>query len=442
MKKILILGLGRATKNIVKFLLDKEIDLYAYEEKPPAMVDPEIRGLLLDKKIKPLAKINNLDLVITSPGFSEDKEIVRNIRKKKIPIIDEIEFTYRSINDKIIAVTGTNGKSTTTALIAHILNAAGEKCFLGGNLAPGKPFSCALLEPKYKYYVLEISSFQLERIDRFTPWIAVLTNITADHLDRHKTIDEYIDLKFRIFKNQQESNFAVLNYDDLITRSRSDAIRAQKVYFSKEDIVDGIYYQDGKIYNRGNFMIDVQDLPLPGMHNVENVMAATSVAHIIGIDDRSIVPALMTFTGLPHRLEIVAKINNITFINNSMCTNPTAAVASFKAVKGEKVVILGGYEKNLESKSYLDLVIAQASGVVIIGANKEDLADYFKKHGFKDYTVVNDMYEAVTRALQIVPPGGTVLLNPGFASFGDFKDFEERGEVFKDAVRKAIGKAR
>ncbi len=434
---MLILGLGRATKNLVKYLLGKEVEIYAYEEKTIEAIDPEIGELIKKNRIKPLTDLEEFDQVITSPGISEEKEIIKKIRQKGLPMIDEIEFTYRYISKNIIAVTGTNGKSTTTALIAHILNTAGKHCFLGGNLAPGKPFSAALLEPSYQYYALEVSTFQLERIETFRPWIAVLTNITADHLNRHKTIEEYTRLKFRIFENQQTDDFAVLNYDDERIRQKLEGIKSKVFFFSSSQPIDGTYYQDGKIISQGSSILTEHEIRLPGLHNIENIMAAISVVKILGLDAKTIRQTVASFTGLPHRLEFVEKINGVVYINNSMCTNPTAAIAALNAISGEKIVILGGQEKDLSSTEYLDSVIKKARVSIIIGENQERLAAYFKSKGYSSYIVAKDIFQAVAQAKKIAQPGETVVLNPGFASFGDFRDFEERGETFKDAVRKA-----
>ena len=435
MRRVLILGLGRATKNVVKYLLQQGIEVYAYEEKLLTEIDPELRQLVDRREIKPCREIEGFDEVITSPGLSEEKDIVRRIRRARVPIIDEIEFTYRHVTGNIIAVTGTNGKSTTTALIAHIIQTSGKNCFLGGNLAPGKPFSSTLLEPRYEYYAIEISTFQLERIAKFRPQVAVITNITADHLDRHKSIDEYATLKFRIFKNQSPDDFAVINYDDARIRGRAQSIRSRVVWFSTESSVDGAYYENSTVFFKGMPVVKACEITLPGMHNVGNVMAAVAATSSLGVAPETARAAVKSFPGLPHRLELVGVIDDVKFINNSMCTNPTAAIASLAAVAGPKVVILGGQEKNLNADLYLDSVMKEARAAILIGPNKEKIAEYFQGHGYSCYKLVPNMREAVQAARSLARPGDTILLNPGFASFGDFKDFEERGEVFKDAVR-------
>ncbi len=437
MKRILILGLGRATKNLIKFLLSEGAELYAYEEKPMATIDPEINKLMEQGQIKKLVQIDNFDQVITSPGFDEKKEIIIELKNRGLALVDEIEFTYQYVKNNIIAVTGTNGKSTTAALISHILKTAGHNCFLGGNIAPGKPFSAALLEPPYDYYTLEVSTFQLERINKFKPAIAVLTNITADHLDRHTSIDVYRQLKLKIFINQGTTDYAVLNYDDEITRREQHKINSKKLFFSKIDQSTDVFYQTGEIVFHNRSIIADSEIPLPGLHNIENVMAAIGVAKIIDIENPIIRQAVMSFKGLPHRLEFVEKIRGITFINNSMCTNPSAAIASISAIPGSKIVILGGKEKGFNNTDYLDAVINKARASIIMGENKEKIAAYFKSKGYNSFTLVKDMSQAVKEAFKLARIGDTVLLNPGYTSFGDFKDFEERGEVFKNAVRKA-----
>lgn len=429
--KTLLLGLGRANLAVARYLLKRGDDVFLYEDNLE-MISEAARQLVDTGKLKMYQK-DDYDLVVTSPGFPMDKEVVRLLEKKRIPLIDEIEFTYQQFkNPKIIAVTGTNGKSTTVSLISSILNAASIRNFLGGNISPGEPFSRALFQPTFDYYVLEISSFQLMRIDRFHPHIAVITNISRDHLNWHRDFDEYRSAKFGIFMNQDDQDYAVLNYEDEHIQNFLKDVRAQKVFF-------GYRAKTGAWLNRnfrfqGETLFSAEKSRLAGRHNMMNVLAAIAVAKILNIDTEMIENGLADFKTLPHRLEDVGTIRGIRYINNSMCTNEDAAIASFRAVPGAKIIIVGGRQKGDRGEKYLHLLTKEAKACVIFGDNAPYIANYFRAHNFDQFVIAEDMDDAVRKARDFSTPGDTILLNPGFASFDRFANFEERGEVFKNAA--------
>lgn len=431
--KVLLLGLGRANLFVAKYLLEKGIDIYLYEEN--------MTGLSVDaKKLIKIGGINEYrdiryDLAICSPGFSESKPIVKHLRNLGVELIDETEFTYQNLkNPQIIAITGTNGKSTTAALISNILNVAGIKNFLGGNIAPGMPFSASLHHKPCTYYVVEMSSFQLMRIKKFHAHISLLTNISIDHLNWHCNLKKYIMAKKKIFMNQTEDDYAILNFDDGKTREIIPEIKARIIYFGKK-CYNGAWL-NGILHYFAEEIIDADEIPLIGIHNQLNTLAAIAATKALNISTRNIKKGIKTIKSLPHRLEEVAVIDGICYINNSMSTNEASAITSFQAVPGSKIVIIGGREKGDSCQNYLRLLIKEAKGIIILGENANQIVQFLKKKHYVNYTVVHNMEEAIIAAKRYAQKGDTIMLNPGYASFGNFRDFQERGEAFRDVVLK------
>jgi UDP-N-acetylmuramoylalanine--D-glutamate ligase len=429
--KVLLLGLGRANLAVAQYLLKREDEVFLYEDNIH-MLSEKARSLI-DRGQIAMHHDGDYDVVISSPGFPIDKPIIQTMNAKHTPIIDEVEFTYRELkNPSVIAVTGTNGKSTTTALISSILTVANIEHFLGGNIAPGTPFSHALFKPVYQYYVLEISSFQLMRVRQFHPKISVLTNIAVDHLNWHRDFEEYRKAKGRIFSNQYENDFAVLNFEDDMVRRFVRDIRAHVVFFGF-GAHQGVWF-NSNFYYAGEQLFSSTTLPLTGRHNIMNAAAAIVVAKILAIDNETIEKGIQTFKALPHRLEHIGVIDGISYINNSMCTNESAAIASFRAVPGPKIVIVGGRHKGSEGQRYLDLLTREAKACVLLGENAPFIEAYFKSKSFTNYSVARDMNDAIAKARAFAVSGDTIFLNPGFSSFDYFRDFEERGEVFRHAA--------
>lgn len=461
-KEIVILGLGRAGQAAARVLLKAGARVYGFEESEKVWSSSSVRrlmgkGLNQGKNYQKL----NPDWVITSPGFSDDHPVIQFFKKKGKKVVDELDFASRFLPRNLIAVTGTNGKSTTVALIAALLKAAGKKVFEGGNLSPGKPLSYALLLPAQDYYVVEVSSFQLERARWLTPKVAVILNITPDHLNRHKTMKNYIECKARILDRQGPNDWAVLNYDDEVVRALSSRGKAEKVFFSLKKMVPGGYLARGWFYFRNSVgrerIARVADLKLFGTHNLENALAAISVARLIGIEVSKICKGLKSFTGLEHRLEPVRRLRGVFYLNNSMCTNPRAVVRSLEAVrdsliKGRQKIILitGGKEKGLPIAEYLDAINRWAAWVIIMGENRYRLAQALSQLGYDRFEVIpmehgrqkaedgrrRVMELAVEAARKRAKPGDVVLFSPAFASFDMWTDFQKRGKAFKDVVNR------
>jgi UDP-N-acetylmuramoylalanine--D-glutamate ligase len=430
--RAVLLGLGRANLAVAEYLVNKGEEVYVYDDNLSNLA-PSAQKMIDEGSVK-LYSEQSYDLAITSPGFPPGKAICTALISQGTPIIDEIEYVFTELDrPRIIAVTGTNGKSTTAALVSSILDVAHVDHFLGGNLAPGEPFSSALLRKPFDYYILEISSFQLTRIERFRAHIAVLTNIGVDHLNWHKDFTEYRNAKLRIFANQDQNDFAVLNFDDESVRHVADTVVSRVVFFGHRNTA-GVSL-NGRFRYDGAAMFPSEGLPLPGEHNLMNIAAAIAVAKILQIGDEDTEKGIRVFKSLPHRMEDLGMLKGIRYINNSMCTNATAAIASFFAVAGSKIVIFGGRHKGDEGQDYLDVLIKGAKACVILGENEEFIAGYLRKHGYSQYAIAKDMSDAVARARAFAQPGDTIILNPGFSSFDYFNNFEERGEAFTNAAR-------
>jgi UDP-N-acetylmuramoylalanine--D-glutamate ligase len=380
------------------------------------------------------------DLVVVSPGVRMDIPVLESARKSGVPVIGEIELAYQCTKSSIIGITGTNGKSTTTSMLGRILEAAGLAVRVGGNLAPGRPI-CDLASEVTEngYIVAEISTFQLESIREFRPYIGVVTNITPDHLDRHSDFESYARLKARLLANQTASDYAVLNADDPNVKTFCNTLRSQKIFFSRIQPVERGAFLDGTdliISGRGKRIpvMKSSELKVPGNHNIENALAAISAALALGVPPEAMASALSSFQGVPHRLEEVAQIDGIRYINNSMCTNQAAGISSLRAFSQPLVVIAGGKEKNVDLSEFLKEISLRAKASVLIGENRSRLARELTALGARNVIQAADMRSAVLLAREQARQGEVVILAPGAASFDMFRDFEDRGDQFKKAV--------
>lgn len=384
------------------------------------------------------------DLLVISPGVIAGSPILTKARRRGLEIIGEVELAWRASPAPIIAVTGTNGKSTTTSMIGHILNSCGKKCLIGGNLAPGRPL-CQLAGEAGPGDLIaaEVSSFQLEAISDFHPKVAVVTNITPDHLDRHPNLESYARAKARIFENQGAEDFAVLNRDDANVGSYCRP-RSRVLEFSSQGKVGkGAWSDGGSLYlekdGESLRLMSAAELKVPGGHNVENAMAAAAACWALGCSPDKMGRALGSFAGVPHRLELVAESGGISYINNSMCTNPAAGAASLRAFGGRVVVIAGGREKGLDMEPYLREIASRAAAAVLIGESRAGMKKILSELGYRQVRLAESLEQAVEEAARLAAPLGTVLFSPGCSSFDMFRDFEERGEAFKKAVRITVG---
>ncbi|MFT5251481.1 MAG: UDP-N-acetylmuramoylalanine--D-glutamate ligase [Flavobacteriales bacterium] len=385
------------------------------------------------------ALILNADVVMKSPGIPEKVAIVKKLVEKGIPVISEIEFAAPFTNAVTIGITGSNGKTTTTMLTYHLLKSAGLNVGLGGNI--GKSFAWQVAEENYDSYVLELSSFQLDGIVDYKPHIAIITNISPDHLDRYDyKYENYIDSKFRITMNQTEDDYLIYDADDeaIAAWLANNKTKAQLIPFSLTKIVGtGAYIKNNIMevsINQEEFKMETESMALEGKHNMKNAMAATSVAKLMQIRKATIRESLSNFQGVEHRLEKVLKIQNVQYINDSKATNVNATFFALDSMNAPTVWIVGGVDKGNDYNELMSLVREKVKAVICLGVDNKKIIDVFGN--VVDIMIeVNSMSDAVKMAKRIAEKGDTVLLSPACASFDLFENYEDRGNQFKQAVQ-------
>lgn len=382
---------------------------------------------------------DSLDLVVLSPGVPTDLPLVKSFYEQGLPVWGEVELAYRVGDGEVLAITGTNGKTTTTALLGKIMQDARESVFVVGNI--GTPYTSKALEMKpNSVTVAEISSFQLETIDEFAPKVSAILNITEDHLNRHHTMEEYIRVKELITENQGTEDVCVLNYEDEVLREFGKHLTPRVVYFSSGRKLDeGIYLDGNKIILKdGEKEIEVvktENLKLLGKHNFENVMAAVAMAYYDGVSMDSIRKSICEFTAVAHRIEYVTEKNGVVYYNDSKGTNPDAAIKGIQAMNRPTLLIGGGYDKQSGYDEWIEAFDGKVRYLVLIGQTKEKIKEAAEKHGFHDIILCEDLKEAVKVCEEKAQPGDAVLLSPACASWGQFDNYEQRGDMFKEYVR-------
>lgn len=440
-KKIVVIGMGKTGMATAVFLGKRGAQVVAVDEKPLGQWGGEFKRIAGEKWLETGAYhvriLKDADMVVPSPGVPPHNELLAEALKNHVPVVSEIELAYRFIDVPIIAVTGTNGKTTTTTLLGEILRGAGKKVFVGGNI--GNPLieyadSCR----RDDFIVAEISSFQLQWIERFRPLIAVLLNITCDHINYHGSFAEYRRIKARIFANQKKTDVAILNAADQEQKGIADAIDARVVQFSSKAVLqEGIFVQDNDILLRMTGM-DEERYPLSminlsGSHNVENVMAAVVAARFCGCSQKDIIASVKTFRGLPHRIEFVAEKKLVKFYDDSKGTNVGSVVRALETFSQPVILLLGGRDKDGNFETLKPILAAKAKKVILFGEARERIASLigedvpvYRKAGLR---------EAIESAYEEAGSGDVVLLSPGCASFDEFANYKERGNFFQDVVR-------
>ena len=381
--------------------------------------------------------MDKISFTVMSPGVPTDLPVVERMREKDIPIWGEIELAYTYGKGDVLAITGTNGKTTTTALLGEIMKAYKEHTYVVGNI--GNPYtSVALTQPEGSVTVAEMSSFQLETVHTFAPKVSAILNITPDHLNRHHTMEAYIEAKKNIAKNQTAENTCVLNYEDEVTRKFGENLSAKVLYFSSRHKLErGIYLEnDDIIYNveKPVKVCNVNDLKLLGTHNYENVMAAVAMAAAYGVPMESIRKTICAFQGVEHRIEFVAEKKGVAYYNDSKGTNPDAAIKGIQAMNRPTLLIGGGYDKNSSYGEWIDAFDGKVKKLVLIGATREKIAGEAREHGFESIVFADTFEEAVQICVDNAEEGDAVLLSPACASWGMFSNYEERGDKFKELV--------
>ena len=385
---------------------------------------------------------DHLDLLVISPGIAVDHPIVEAIRLKGVPVWGEIELAYRFSKGKIIGITGTNGKTTTTTLVGEIMKTWFEEVNVVGNI--GNPYTDIALEATEKAVsVIELSSFQLETIDEFKPDVSAILNITPDHLNRHHTMENYIRMKENVARNQTMSELCVLNYEDETLRVMAGRLHTRVLFFSSErELKDGLFLTGEEIYYAVNgvrqLVCNVNELRILGKHSYENVMAGVGIAITMGVPMELIKKAITSFHAVEHRIEYVETINGVTYYNDSKGTNPDASIKAVQAMKSPTLVIGGGYDKNNEFDEWIEAFEGKVRYLVLLGQTREKIAETAIRHGFTNIIMVESLKEAVRVCADKAKEGDAVLLSPACASWGMFENYEQRGRLFKEYVREML----
>ncbi len=434
---ILVVGMARSGIAAARLLKSQGHSVFVTDSgTPSATADLDSMGIPYETGGHTASQFLNAEEIILSPGVPMDIQPLKAARKKGVPIISEIELAHRFIKGDVVAITGSNGKTTTTTLIGELMRATERPVQIGGNIGVAMT-SLVDTSTEGGISVVEVSSFQLDAIKTFRPRVGVLLNITPDHLDRYDDFQAYRSSKFRLFENQTASDAAVLNSDDPQVYPPPKEIRSELFRFSQKQPVErGAHRRGSDLFMNGSRVMSVDEIPLRGSHNVENVLAAMVVAGLYKVPPRTIAETVKRFRGVEHRIEYVADINGIQFYNDSKATNVDSAIKGIASFDGNLMIVLGGKDKGA---SYAPLVAAMSGRVkhvLLIGAAagkiSDAIGDFFPK------TRISSMDEAVEKAIALGRPGDVLLLSPACASFDMFDDYEHRGRMFKDAVKRRV----
>ena len=443
-KRVLLIGLAKTGISTIKFLSGKGAKITVNDIKSKDQVE-DILEELAELDVEYILgshpdEIEGIELVVMSPGVPVDIPIVENLRSKGTEVISEIELAYRFSRAPFVGITGTNGKTTTTSLVGEMFKLSKRETFVVGNI--GRPAIEVVDEAdESSVLVTELSSFQLESIVDFRPRVSAVLNITPDHLNRHKTMENYTDAKANIFKNQRDGDYTVLNYDCPETRKLGGLCKSKVVFFSRNEKIDGGVYVDG-----GNIVSEIEGAPkklacieeirIPGAHNLENALAAVAVALCMGMDESLIVKALKNFEGVEHRLEFVRTVGGVDYVNDSKGTNPDASIKAVEAYDRPLVLIAGGMDKGSEFDEFILSFEGKVKELVLLGETAQKIRKTANEKGFNNCHDVNNMHEAVEKASSLAKEGDIVLLSPACASWDMYPSYEIRGMDFKQEVGK------
>lgn len=444
-KKVLVCGMARSGVSAAQCLYELgarvTISDSKAEEKLAEALQP-LEGMDIRRCLGDQAQPEDLesyDLAVTSPGIPMQAPILRAVQAAGVPLIGELELGAQVSRAPLYAVTGTNGKTTTTTLIGEIFRNLGKTTYVVGNI--GYPFTaCALQCGEEDVAVAEVSSFQLETISTFHPHIAVMCNITEDHLNRHGTMEEYIRVKERIFENMGQGDYAVLNLDDPIVRGMAERIPCTPAFFSRRQEVETGAYLEGEevvfsLNGHKKRVLRADEIRIPGEHNLENALAATALAMLAGVPAPVVRHTLKTFPGVEHRIETVRTVEGVTYINDSKGTNVDASIRAVRAMKVPTVLLAGGYDKHTDFLPLArEILASKIHTVVVLGDTAEQIERALRAVGFESILHAKTFEEAVLLARSCAREGENVLLSPACASFDMFQDYEERGRVFKEIV--------
>jgi len=423
--RVVVVGMARSGVAAVELLREQGARVTALDQAPVANL-----GIVVQPQ--EAASFESADLVVLSPGVPADLDLLDPVRGRGIPVIGDLELASWFLRGEIIGITGSNGKTTTTAMTGHILQASGIPAQVGGNIGT-PPASMVKTSREGQWNVLELSSFQLETISNFRAHIAAALNVTPDHLDRHYTFERYAAAKARLFENQHANDFAVLNADDAVTRGYAKPAVAKPMFFSSTEHVDsGAWLDGGGIVLDGQRLMPASEVPLRGIHNLENTMAAAIMARLAGATHEQIRIAVMSFPGVEHRLEFVRELDGVSWYNDSKATNVDATLKALAAFPSGLWIILGGKDKNSDYRPLIAAMKEKVRGVLLIGAAADKIENHL--HGEVSTVKCGTLEAAVLHARVSARSGDTVLLAPACASFDQFENFEHRGREFKRLV--------
>lgn len=440
-QKFFVAGMSVSGESGARFLLERGAEVYIYddvvnERVSEVMSELASLGAHVVAADACLVAADKCDILVLSPGIPIDAALPVAFRKQGKSIIGEEELGALFLRATSVAVTGTNGKTTTVTMLNEMLNAAGEHSVACGNC--GNPLVGEVDNLTFNdFAVIEVSSFQLETLSSLRPHIAVVTNITEDHMNRHYNMENYIFLKSKILRNLRESEYAVLNYDDPTVRAFAKNTKAKVIYFSVQSQIDGSYYRDGAVYFNGEKYFDIGEMTLNGVHNLYNALACVAVAGILGLNKSLAAKSLCAFKGVSHRVEKIREVNGVTYINDSKGTNTDASLKAAQCMDRPTVILLGGKDKG---DDYIPLFEGLNSSpvvhAVIYGENRFKMLNAAIKAGFVSFSLCSEFMTAVKLAELVAKPGQCVLLSPASSSFDSFSNFEERGDAFRELVEK------
>lgn len=446
-KKFLVVGAGISGIAATKLLVSRKFPVILYDDNKELKIEEIRKKSVLLEQVEILAGelpgrvLSDCDIAVFSPGVPTDTPMADAMRQAGMKIWGEIELAYAFEKGQVLAVTGTNGKTTTTSLLGKIMMHAGLEVKVVGNI--GIPYTSLVCDTtKDSVTVAEISSFQLETVHEFCPQVSAILNITPDHLNRHHTMENYQQAKKRIAANQREQQVCVLNYEDTILREFSNQVKAKVVFFSSQRILEHGIYLDGEeiIFawdGKRDTVCNVRELKLLGKHNYENVMAAVAMAKMAGVSLEKIKEVLVTFPAVEHRIEYVVTKRGVRFYNDSKGTNPDAAIQAVRAMEWPTLLIGGGYDKDSEYDEWIRAFDGKVKKFVLLGATREKIRDTAIRLGYPkdDIILAESLKEAVTVCFDYAVSGDAVLLSPACASWGMFRNYEQRGEMFKELAR-------
>ncbi len=447
-KKVTVVGLGESGLAVCRVAKERGADVHAMDVKQARELSKAIQQLEGLNVSYTCGEYNDeraaeSDVLVVSPGVRLEGTWLSRAQKAHVPVISEIEFAYQLFpGHEYVALTGTNGKSTTTTLVHEMCKAAGKKSIIAGNI--GIPLTDILSKSDGDELVaLEISSFQLETVQTFRPRIGVVLNIGEDHIDWHRSFKNYIDAKAKIFANHTPEDFAVLNYDDEEARKFSERMVSRIVYFSrKERVQNGIFcLNNGEIVStlrrKEEILLQWNDVFVKGSHNMENVLASLCCAEILQLERGAVKKVLKEFKGLPHRVQVVATINGVRFVNDSKATDPHASIrGAFSQISEPIIAILGGKDKGLSYDELAHVIKQKVKKAFVIGNGAEKIEAALKNAGFENFVRIETIEDGVEKAFSAAQPGDVVLLSPACSSQDMFRDFEHRGDVFVEAVKR------